>query len=182
MSWTERMEAREISRAVFFFASRGTARAVRYSARAARGWSLTGRVVMQGLVQAVVRAVEAKSTNIERHLYLVTLSAVNPALFYEALQCAPMQLVPLVYTPTIGAVCLSFHHLFPFGHATGVVLSIHNRDSVTAVLRRLSAARDVRAIVVTDGGRILGLGDLGACGHGIPVGKTALYTGAWQDV
>jgi malic enzyme len=70
---------------------------------------------MADLKEVIMQALQSKQNDIERHLFLVCLSINNPNLFFELMQHAPMKLVPLVYTPTIGAVCTSYNHLFPFG-------------------------------------------------------------------
>ena len=102
---------------------------------------------------------------------------LTPFLYLiQVLLEATDELLPLVYTPHVGAVCQSFSHLFPFAKSDGrgLFLSIQDKGQIATKLRALR--RDVRAIVVTDGQRILGLGDLGINGMGIPIGKLALYT------
>jgi malate dehydrogenase (oxaloacetate-decarboxylating)(NADP+) len=97
----------------------------------------------------------------------------DETLFYRALMSDPARFLPIVYDPTIGEACLKFGHIFR--GPRGMYLSIRRRGKIKEVLRNWPQ-KDVRFICVTDGGRILGLGDLGANGMGIPIGKLQLYT------
>ena len=116
-----------------------------------------------------------KTTDLERYIYLVNLLDHNETLFYRTLMSDPARFLPIVYDPTIGEACLKFGHIFR--GPRGMYLSIKRRGHVREVLRNWPQ-KDVRFICVTDGGRILGLGDLGANGMGIPIGKLQLYTAA----
>jgi malate dehydrogenase (oxaloacetate-decarboxylating)(NADP+) len=114
-----------------------------------------------------------KTTDLDRYIYLVNLLDHNETLFYRTVMSDPARFLPIVYDPTIGEACLKFGHIYR--QARGMYLSITRRGKVTDVLRNWPE-KDVRVICVTDGGRILGLGDLGANGAGIPIGKLELYT------
>ncbi len=116
-----------------------------------------------------------KNTDLERYIYLVNLLDHDEILFYRTIMSDPARLLPIVYDPTIGEACLKFGHIFR--GPRGMYLSITRRGHVKEVLRNWPV-KDVRFICVTDGGRILGLGDLGANGMGIPIGKLQLYTAA----
>ncbi|EFL52069.1 Malate dehydrogenase (oxaloacetate-decarboxylating) (NADP(+)) [Solidesulfovibrio fructosivorans JJ]] len=116
-----------------------------------------------------------KNTDIDRYIYLVNLLDHNETLFYKTIMSDPARFLPIIYDPTIGEACLKFGHIFR--HPRGVYLSIERRGRVREVLRNWPE-KDVRFICVTNGGRILGLGDLGANGMGIPIGKLQLYTAA----
>ncbi len=114
-----------------------------------------------------------KTTDLDRYIYLANLLDHNETLFYRTIMSDPARFLPIVYDPTIGEVCLKFGHLYR--QARGMYLSITRRGKVKEVLKNWPQ-KDVRFICVTDGGRILGLGDLGANGAGIPIGKLQLYT------
>ena len=116
-----------------------------------------------------------KTSDIDRYIYLVNLLDHDETLFYRTLMSDPARFLPIVYDPTIGEACLKFGHIFR--GPRGMYLSIKRRGHVKDVLRNWPQ-KDVRFICVTDGGRILGLGDLGANGMGIPIGKLQLYTAA----
>jgi len=116
-----------------------------------------------------------KATDLDRYIYLINLLDHNETLFYKTIMSDPARFLPIVYDPTIGEACLKFGHLYR--QPRGMYLSMERRGKVREVLRNWPA-RDVRFICVTDGGRILGLGDLGANGMGIPIGKLQLYTAA----
>ena len=114
-----------------------------------------------------------KPTDLERYIYLINLLDNNETLFYRTIMSDPARFLPIVYDPTIGEACLKFGHIYR--QARGMYLSMARRGRVKDVLKNWPQ-KDVRFICVTDGGRILGLGDLGANGMGIPIGKLQLYT------
>ena len=114
-----------------------------------------------------------KSTDLDRYIYLVNLLDHDEVLFYRTVMSDPARFLPIVYDPTIGEACLKFGHIYR--QARGMYLSMTRRGNVREILRNWSQ-KDVRFTCVTDGGRILGLGDLGANGAGIPIGKLQLYT------
>src|SRR5262249_41385067 len=101
----------------------------------------------------------------DRYIYLVNLLDHNETLFYRTVMSDPARFLPIVYDPTIGEACLKFGHIYR--QARGMYLSIERRGKVKDVLKNWPQ-KDVRFICVTDGGRILGLGDLGANGAGYP--------------
>lgn len=113
--------------------------------------------------------------DLAQYIYLMNLLDHDEVLFYKTVMSDPARFLPIVYDPTIGEACLKFGHIFR--QTRGIYLSITRRGKVKDVLRNWPV-KDVRVICVTDGGRILGLGDLGANGMGIPIGKLQLYTAA----
>ena len=112
-------------------------------------------------------------SDLQKYLVLSDLQARNETLFYAVLMSDPATYMPLVYTPTVGEACQKFAHIFR--EARGIYLPITARGRVRDILQHWPDT-DVRFIVVADGERILGLGDLGAGGMGIPIGKLALCT------
>ena len=128
---------------------------------------------MELQLQRVGAQLDAKTTNIERYIFLNQLLDHDETLFYALVMSDLARFLPLVYTPTVGEACLRYGHILR--RTRGMYISIRRRGHVREVLRNWPA-KDVRFIVVTDGERILGLGDLGANGMGIPIGKLALYT------
>jgi malate dehydrogenase (oxaloacetate-decarboxylating)(NADP+) len=124
-------------------------------------------------IQRVLMQLAQKPSPLEKYIYLSQLQDTDETLFYRLLMSEPARFLPLVYTPTVGDACLEFSHVMQ--RPRGLYVSIRRKGRVREVLRNWPE-RDVRFIVVTSGERILGLGDLGANGMGIPIGKLILYT------
>jgi malate dehydrogenase (oxaloacetate-decarboxylating)(NADP+) len=124
-------------------------------------------------LERVMMQLGHKSTDLDRYIYLVNLLDHNEVLFYRTVMSDPARFLPIVYDPTIGEACLKFGHIYR--QTRGMYLSMTRRGKVKELLKNWPQ-KDVRFICVTDGGRILGLGDLGANGAGIPIGKLQLYT------
>ncbi len=124
-------------------------------------------------LQRVNMQLGQKNTDLERYIYLINLLDHNEILFYRTIMSDPARFLPIVYDPTIGEACLKFGHIYR--QPRGMYLSITRRGKVKDILKNWPQ-KDVRFICVTDSGRILGLGDLGANGMGIPIGKLQLYT------
>jgi len=131
---------------------------------------------VETLDEQVVRAYEAyqrKDDDLERHIYLRALQDTNEVLFYRLLLDHIAEMTPIVYTPTVAQACEQFSHIYR--RPRGLFISYPLRDSIGKLLRN-RPNKDVDVIVVTDGERILGIGDQGAGGLGIPIGKLSLYT------
>jgi malate dehydrogenase (oxaloacetate-decarboxylating)(NADP+) len=124
-------------------------------------------------LRRVMQQLGHKNTDLDRYIYLMNLLDHDETLFYRTIMSDPVRFLPIVYDPTIGEACLKFGHIFR--GPRGMYVSIERRGHVKEILRNWPV-KDVRVICVTDGGRILGLGDLGANGMGIPIGKLQLYT------
>ncbi len=124
-------------------------------------------------LQRTLISVRSKATNLEKYIYLTTLQNRNEILFYRLVIEHIEEMVPIIYTPTVGEACQKYGAIYT--KPRGMFISLRDRGHIAEILRHWPQP-GVRLIVVTDGERILGLGDLGALGMGIPVGKLALYT------
>jgi len=124
-------------------------------------------------LKRVMNALRRLSTNLERYSNLSVLQQYNEKLFYRVVMDNIEELLPIIYTPTVGQACIEFSHIFRLSE--GFYITPEDKGNIRKNLDNWPE-NDVRVIVVTDGQRILGLGDLGANGMGIPIGKLSLYT------
>jgi malate dehydrogenase (oxaloacetate-decarboxylating)(NADP+) len=124
-------------------------------------------------LERMMEHLDAKPNDLERYIYLIGLYDRNETLFFRALMSDPARFVPIVYDPTVAEACLRFGHIYR--RARGLYITREMKGRVAEVMRNWPE-RDVRFICVSTGGRILGLGDIGANGMGIPIGKLQLYT------
>lgn len=142
------------------------------------------RFGLEGLLPPQIETIEQQTmrayqglhmneSNIERHIFLRALQDRNETLFYNLTVSYIEEIMPLIYTPVVGAACQQFSEIYR--HPRGLFISYPDRDRIEEILDN-APQKNVEAIVVTDGERILGLGDQGAGGMGIPIGKLSLYT------
>jgi malate dehydrogenase (oxaloacetate-decarboxylating)(NADP+) len=128
---------------------------------------------MEMQAKRVLENFSEKTTDLEKYLYLISLQDENRALFYRVVVDNIAEMMPIIYTPTVGQACQRYAHIFQ--RPRGIFISVKDKGRIASLLRNWPN-KDIRIIVVTDGERILGLGDLGANGMGIPIGKLSLYT------
>lgn len=121
----------------------------------------------------ILQQLGQKPTDLERYIYMIQLFDSNETLFYYVVMSDPAHFMPILYTPTVGEACLKFGHIYRRPH--GMYVSMNQKGRIREVLKNWPE-KDVRVVCATTGGRILGLGDLGANGMGIPIGKLQLYT------
>jgi len=137
-----------------------------------------------GLLPEVVESIEEQAerawlqyqgfkTDIDKHIYLRNIQDTNETLFYRLVENHLEEMMPVIYTPTVGWACERFSDIYR--RARGVFISWQNRGSMDDILQNVPN-HNIKVIVVTDGERILGLGDQGIGGMGIPIGKLSLYT------
>jgi malate dehydrogenase (oxaloacetate-decarboxylating)(NADP+) len=128
---------------------------------------------LQRQAERVAQQLDLKLTDLDRYIYLIELADRNETLFYHVVMSDPARFIPVLYDPTIAEACLKFGHIYR--RARGMYISRDMKGRMAEVLGNWPVA-DVRAICISSGGRILGLGDIGTNGMGIPIGKLQLYT------
>jgi len=156
------------------FTNKGTA----FTARERDDLDLYGLIppaisTIEQQLERVYENFQAKPTPLEKFIYLTSLQDRNETLFFRLVHEHIDEMLPIVYTPVVGEACQRYSHIYRRGR--GLYVSYDQRDNIEQVLAN-SPTRNPAVIVVTDGERILGLGDQGAGGMGIPIGKLCLYT------
>lgn len=139
-----------------------------------RGLMPSGVVSLDTQIECVIKRLDVIENPLEKYVYLCNLMDSNETLFYATMCKHTYACMPLVYTPVVGEGCEKYSFITRH-QPRGLFISIEDRGHIREILDNWPA-KDVKAIVFTDGERILGLGDLGCDGMGIPVGKLALYT------
>src|SRR6202142_2761791 len=137
-----------------------------------RGFLPAHVLSMEEQVARVLTNLRSLPTDLEKYIALNSLHDRNEALFFRVVCDNIDEIQPLIYTPTVGLACQKFGHIFQ--RPRGLFISANDRGRVAELLRNWPYA--AKLVVVTDGERLLGLGDLGANGMGIPVGKLSLYS------
>ncbi len=128
---------------------------------------------IQEQVDRAYQQYQSFESDMDKHIYLRNIQDTNETLFYRLVQNHVSEMMPIIYTPTVGAACENFSNIYRRGR--GIFISYPNRDRIDDLINN-ATNHNVKVIVVTDGERILGLGDQGIGGMGIPIGKLALYT------
>lgn len=139
---------------------------------------------LHGLLPHVIETIEEQSQrsyqqftafndDINKHIYLRNIQDTNETLFYRLIEDHLEEMMPIIYTPTVGEACQRFSDIYR--RHRGVFVSYPDREHIDDILQNINR-RNVKVIVITDGERILGLGDQGIGGMGIPIGKLSLYT------
>ncbi|WP_413516687.1 NAD-dependent malic enzyme [Photobacterium phosphoreum] len=139
---------------------------------------------LEGLLPEAIESIEEQTerayqqyqkfdNDMDKHIYLRNIQDTNETLFYRLVENHITEMMPIIYTPTVGSACEDFSNIYRRGR--GLFISYPNRDRIDDMLNNASR-QNVKVIVVTDGERILGLGDQGIGGMGIPIGKLSLYT------
>lgn len=138
-----------------------------------RGLLPPGVQTLEEQVMRVMGNYHRKTSDLEKYIFLVALQDRNQTLFYRVIMEHLEEMMPIIYTPTVGLACQEYVHIYR--RPKGVFIGDKNKGRFSEILKNWPE-RNVRIIVITDGERILGLGDLGVAGMGIPAGKLSLYT------
>lgn len=149
-----------------------------FSSSERKQFNLTGLLPprFETIEEQAARAYQQYSSfksDLNKHIYLRTIHDNNETLFFKLIQCYLTEMMPIIYTPTVGDACEQFSDIYR--SSRGLFICYQQKDDIDDILRN-ATKKKIKVIVVTDGERILGLGDQGIGGMGIPVGKLSLYT------
>ncbi len=139
---------------------------------------------LQGLIPGIIETIDEQvdrayrqlndfTSNMDKHIYLRAIQDTNETLYYKLVTEHLEEIMPLIYTPTVGEACQRFSQIYR--RHRGLFICHEEKDQIRRILRN-ATKQNIKVIVVTDGERILGLGDQGLGGMGIPIGKLALYS------
>lgn len=142
--------------------------------RGIRGLVPPGYIPLELDVQRCMEHLRAKESNLDKYTYLASIQDVSERLYFAILASHTAEVMPIVYTPIVGEACENFSRIYR-GTLRGMYFSLNDAGKIRSILNNWPTDK-VTTIVMTDGERILGLGDLGVNGMGIPIGKLALYT------
>ena len=137
-----------------------------------RGLVPAGFLTLEQDVERCMQQLRAKSTDLEKNLYLSSIQDISERLYYAIVVKHTAEIMPIIYTPVVGEACQEFSHTYR-GSIRGMYFSLEDAGSIRSLLDNWPT-NQVSTIVVTDGERILGLGDLGVNGMGIPIGKRVI--------
>jgi malate dehydrogenase (oxaloacetate-decarboxylating)(NADP+) len=126
-------------------------------------------------VESTMEQFRSKSSSLDKYIYLHTVQDSDETLYHACIYEHLIELMPFIYTPTVGEACTKWSRIYR-QTIRGIYITLNDSGHIRSILNNYPE-KDIEAIVVTDGEAILGLGDLGVNGMGIPIGKLALYTG-----
>ncbi|MFT5118732.1 MAG: malate dehydrogenase (oxaloacetate-decarboxylating), partial [Kiritimatiellia bacterium] len=143
-----------------------------------RDFNLDG--LLPGIIESIgeqldraYQQLNAFTSNMDKHIYLRAIQDTNETLYYKLITEHLEEIMPLIYTPTVGEACQQFSQIYR--RHRGLFISYGDKDQIRGILRNATKQK-IKVVVVTDGERILGLGDQGIGGMGIPIGKLSLYS------
>lgn len=132
-------------------------------------------ITLKSKIENTMEQLRSKSSDLDKYIFLHTIQDSDETLYHACIHQHLIELMPFIYTPTVGEACLKWSRIYR-QTVRGMYLTLNDRGHLRRIFNNYPE-KEIEAIVVTDGEAILGLGDLGVNGMGIPIGKLALYTG-----